>query len=55
MNIDNFISSSLKVTASENLNIENDLNSQSKDINELLNEKKDIKTEKKSEFTKEKK
>jgi hypothetical protein len=40
MSIDNFINSCLKVTAKENLFIENDLNStQSKTIQELINEK----------------
>jgi hypothetical protein len=40
MNIDNFISSTLKIVASENLNIEQDLsNTSNKNINELLNEK----------------
>jgi hypothetical protein len=50
MNIDNFISSTLKITASENLNIENDLVSQSnKNINELLNEQETKQTQENSE------
>lgn len=47
MNIDNFIPSTLKITASTSLDIETDLNSSSKDINELLNEKEKTQNKKK--------
>lgn len=41
MNIDNFVNSCLKITAKENLFIENDLSSsQSKSIEKLINEQK---------------
>lgn len=41
MNTDNFVNSCLKITAKENLFIENDLNcTQSKSIQELINEEK---------------
>lgn len=51
MNIDNFIPSTLKITASEKIDIQPDLDSsQSKNIDQLLNEKT---TQKKSEENKE--
>jgi hypothetical protein len=42
MNIDNIIASTLKVTASQDLNIENDLNTEdsNKTLNQLFYEKK---------------
>jgi hypothetical protein len=47
MDIDNFVNSCLKITAKENLFIENDLNStQSKTIQELINEKENSTEEK---------
>ncbi len=48
MNIDNFIFSELKITASENLHIEDDLIvAQNQPISEILNEKNIAKTHKK--------
>lgn len=54
MNIDNFVNSCLKVTAKENLFIENDLScAQSKSIQELINEEKTKEQEQEQETNKE--
>jgi hypothetical protein len=48
MNIDNFIFSELKITASENLHIEDDLTvAQNQPISEIFNEKNIAKTNQK--------
>lgn len=58
MNIDNFVKSELKVTASENLDISSDLEqNQTKNISELIGneEKKEQKNHKEQEKNNEKK
>jgi len=48
MNIDNFISSELKIVASQNINIQDDLNTtQDKSINTLINEENNKNTNEK--------